>query len=139
MSDDLVAKLRAHISVHEWATMQDRAADEIERLRAELDKSKPFAHLQPVEGYRMADEIAKLRAELTAERERAEQWRSIAKSEAEDADKWEAENTKLREALELARNLIGHVRGVASDTFQIREAIAAIDAALAETKGNGDE
>lgn len=68
MSDDIVKWLRFHIWTDE-PTALDRAADEIERLRAELAAERERAIHQTSIACRAIEELAKLREALVKARD----------------------------------------------------------------------
>jgi chromosome segregation ATPase len=113
----------------EWAQVKDRmrqAADEIEKERAAVD-----GHIRLIEV--LEDEVARLRAELAAEREQVETLKYTVVG-------LEIDKRELRDALAMARDSLDELTSGLSglDIDRGREAIAAIDAVLAETKGDAE-
>lgn len=119
MSDDIVARLRNAYSGN--STLLDEAADEIERLRAELaaEREKAFTAMRVFERYR------ELEAQIDTLRELLREARDKLNEAADEIHDWGAYADKY---FQEKHDLIGCVQDA-------REAASRIDAAL---KGEGD-
>lgn len=91
MTDDIVARLRHISEFREDACGSDftEAADELERLRADLDAYQKERD----------EEVVRLRAELAAEKDRGNNWRAACQAQNERVERVTAERDKLRDLL----------------------------------------